>query len=181
MPKQVFKTLSLVLIVVIAAMLLLVTVGCENGASSDAYSITGSDGEIVLSASKNNNKVDVTVRLNKNCGINSMLVELVYDTNALTLTGFDKGSALSTLDLMTTNVNTEKGYAITPFRFDYLNTNKNDASTGVMFTLHFSKKKNAKGKTTVGLKYTNGKIKSLTSDGMVNRAFAIKPVTISLS
>ena len=181
MSKQPFKTLSLLLIVVIAAMLLLMTVGCEGGSSSDAYSITGSDGEIVLSASRNNNKVDVTVRLNKNCGINAMNFTLDYDTDSLTLTGYDKGSALSDLDLITTNTQTDKGYSITPFKFDYLNTNKNDSSTGVLLTLHFSKKKSAKGKTTVDLKYENGKIKSLTTDGMVNRAFAIKPVTISLS
>ncbi len=134
-----------------------------------------------MSGALKSGKVDVTVRLNKNCGINAMDLTLDYDTKALTLTGLDEGSALKSLDLMTTNTATEKGYSITPFKFSYLNANQNDTSTGVMFTLHFSVKKGASGNTTVGLKYAGGAIKSLTKDGITSRKFTIKTAVIALS
>ncbi len=164
--------------------MLLVVAGCgETGTTGTAsdYSTKGEDGEIVMSAVRNNNKVDVTVRLNKNCGINAMALTLKYDTDALTLTGLDQGSALKSLNLITTNTATEKGYAITPFKFDYLNANKNDTSTGVMFTLHFSiKKGSGKKSTTVDLTYDSGSIKSLSDGSTTTRAFAVKPAIIAL-
>ena len=151
-----------------------------SGGSTVTPSQKGDDGEIELTGTVKNGKVDVTVRLNKNCGINAMDLILQYDTKLLTLTGMDEGSALKSLDLMTTNTATEKGYSVTPFKFSYLNANKNDTSTGVMFTLHFSVKKGASGSTTVGIKYNDGNIKSLTDDGIVTRKFSILPATVSL-
>ena len=133
-----------------------------------------------MSGALKSGKVDVTVRLNKNCGINAMDLTLQYDTKVLTLTGLDEGSALKSLDLMTTNTATEKGYSVTPFKFNYLNANQNDTSTGVMFTLHFSVKKGASGTTTVGLKYADGAIKSLTKNDIVTRKFTIIPAKVSL-
>ena len=158
--------------------------GCSGGSSggSTTNSIKGEDGKIEMSAKVDKTKVDVTVRLKENCGINAMDLVLDYDTKVLTLTGVDEGTALKSLDLITTNTNTEKGYSITPFKFSYLNANKNDTSTGTMFTLHFSVKKNADvKKTTVGLKYTKGDITSLTDKGVVSRSFAVIPASVALA
>ena len=154
--------------------------GCTSSSVSD-LTVEGSDGEITLSATQSSNKVDVTVRLTKNSGINAMNLTLAYDTDVLTLTGLDEGKALSSLNLITTNTKTEKGYAITPFKFDYLNATQNDTSTGVMFTLHFSVKKGAKGNTAVGLQYEDGKITAMSSGGLVKKRFAVKPAVIALS
>ena len=173
-------TIIVALFLLVACTAALFLSGC-TASSTTKRTTSGTDGEIVLSGQLNGNKVDVTVRLNKNCGINAMNLTLAYDTKVLTLTGMDKGSALSSLNLMTTNTQTEKGYAITPFKFDYLNANKNDASTGVMFTLHFSVKKGAKGSTVVGLQYQSGKITSLTNNGIVRKSFAVDSAVVALS
>ena len=157
------------------------TAGCSSSTNADDLKISGSDGAIEMTAKRNGSKVDVTVRLEKNCGINAMTLTLAYDTDVLTLTGLDEGKALASLDLMTTNTKTEKGYAVTPFKFNYLNANQNDTSTGVMFTLHFSVKKNAKGNTTVGLKYKSGAIKALDNGEIVAKKFSIYPATVTLS
>ena len=182
MKKRVlFVILSVLLIAACAATLFLST-GCSSEEKTESIkAISGNDGTITLSANRTGNKVDVTVRLTKNCGIYQMLLTLSYDTKVLTLTGLDKGSALSSLNFMTTNTATEKGYSITPFKFDYLNADSNDQSTGTMFTLHFSIKKNTGKKTAVGFTYNTGDIKSLTANGLVSRAFAITPVQISVS
>ena len=180
MRQKRFITIILALFLLAACTATLFLSGCGASTASD-LTLEGSDGEITLSATQSSNKVDVTVRLTKNSGINAMNLTLAYDTKVLTLTGMDEGKALSSLNLMTTNTKTEKGYAITPFKFDYLNASKNDTSTGVMFTLHFSVKKGAKGDTVVGLRYDDGKITSMSGGGLVKKRFAVKPAVITLS
>ena len=180
MKRRLTVIISLFLLA-ITLMAFFFTAGCSSSTNADDLKISGSDGSIEMTASRNSNKVDVTVRLEKNCGINAMTLTLAYDTDALTLTGLDEGKALASLDLITTNTKTEKGYAVTPFKFNYLNANQNDTSTGVMFTLHFSVKKDAKGSTAVGLQYDDGKITSLTKSGLVKKSFAVTPAVISLS
>jgi len=183
MNKSISKAIILLLTVICLTALLLSMASCGNASvTASNPSQKGSDGAIEMSAVTKSGKVDVTVRLKENCGINAMNLTLTYDTDVLTLTGMDEGSALKSLDLMTSNTKTEKGYSITPFKFDYLNANKNDTSTGVMFTLHFSMKKDVSVKqTTVGLRYDSGKITSLTDDGIVAKKFSIYPVLVSLS
>ena len=178
MQKRFRHILTLLLVAILTATLLLAIPACSGGGATPTQ--TGDDGEIEMSATTKSGKVTVTVRLKKNCGISVMDLTLNYDTKKLTLTGLTEGSALKSLNLMTTNTSTEKGYSVTPFKFSYLNANKNDTSTGVMFTLTFSVKKGASGDTTVGLKYADGAIKSLTGSGLIARAFTIVPVTVSL-
>ena len=184
MKKRLTILLSVLLIALCAASLLFFAAGCNDTATQTASnpSQTGDDGSIVMTAELKSGKVDVVVRLKKNCGINQMLLTLQYDTKVLTLTGMEEGAALKSLNLLTTNTTTEKGYSITPFKFSYLNEKKNDTSTGTMFTLHFSVKKNATAKqTTVGLKYDSGSIKSLANGSLVTKQFSITPATVSLS
>ena len=174
------------LLIVVCAATLFLSVGCDSEEKTEEENvptISGTDGSILLSAVRKDSKVDVTVRLTKNCGINQMVLELIYNTKVMTLTGLDEGPALGGLGLTTTNTKTEKGYAITPFRFVYMNnSNSNDSSTGVMFVLHFSVKKDAgRSSTAVGLTYQRGDINSYAASRLVSRAFAITPVTISLS
>jgi len=121
---------------------------------------SSSDGVIALMGkAEGKNKLKVSVSLDKNPGYNFLRLTLDYDKEVLTFTGFEEGSALASLDLMPTNVNTPQGYTITPFVFLYGPQNKNDTSTGSLLTLHFTVKKATKAgtKTSVGLKYTTDK------------------------
>ena len=146
---------------------------------SGAEAAEAKDGKIKTSYVLNNGKADVTVRLEQNCGINAMQLVLTYDEDLLTLTGVDKGDALSTLRYTTTNTSTEKGYSITPFNFIY-NGTSNDSSTGVLFTLHFSVKKGADAESAkVDLRYNT--ITSVTASGDTERkSFSITQTKIAL-
>ena len=153
--------------------------GCSS--VTGARAISGSDGSIVLSGTVSDGKADVTVRLKENCGINKMVLILDYDTTALTLTGMEQKDALRSMSLITTNPYTEEGYGITPFSFDYQNVVSKDSSTGVMFVLHFSVKKNAKvSRTAVGLTYEEGAILTLDGGKTLKRSFSVTPALLQL-
>lgn len=92
---------------------------------------------ITLSGEITEQEVVVRANLRQNTGINGMTVEISYDTSAMTLKNVERGSALSLLDYMTTNVETEQGYAITPFVINW-SGDENDNSTGVLVTMHFT-------------------------------------------
>lgn len=108
----------------------------------------------VITMSGENKEQDIIVKasLRKNTGINGITTEISYDTSVMTLTNVERGEALSTLEYMTTNVETEKGYAITPFIINW-SGDKNDDSSGLLITMHFVIKEGASdGEYRVALK-----------------------------
>ena len=163
MKKSVFfRTCFVLLIVLSLAMCSIAFFACgeSSGGTSAGEKKTGdaADGKFVFTANKNANKVDVTVKLSKNPGYNLLFLTLDYDDTVLTFTGYDQGTALSSLGMTPTNPNTEKGYSITPFNFIYGGITKNDTSTGTLLTLHFTVKSAAKkGTTFVGFTYDKNK------------------------
>ena len=103
-----------------------------------AFAASLSDNAVItMSGEIREQDVDVKAYLRQNTGINGMTVEISYDTSAMTLKSVERGSALPLLDYMTTNVETEKGYAITPFIINW-SGDENDNSTGVLVTMHFT-------------------------------------------
>lgn len=126
---------------------------------------------ILLSGEINGEEVSVDAVLMQNTGLSSLTVEIIYDTDVMTLKNIEHGSALSSLDPMYTDVNTEKGYAITPFKINYANVNgtvgkENDASTGLLFKMKFSVKENiSDGKYVVTLKTVEDQPPTYFEDG----------------
>lgn len=126
---------------------------------------------ILLSGEIEGEEVSVDAVLMQNTGLSSLTVEIIYDADVMTLKNIEQGSALSSLDYIQTDVNTEKGYAITPFRINYFNENgtvgkENDASIGLLFQMKFSVKENIPdGKYVVALKTVEDQPPTYFEDG----------------
>lgn len=120
---------------------------------------------IVLSAATSGKEVTVEAALVRNSGISGLTVEITYDAEVMTLTNVERGNALSSLEHLTTNVDTEQGYAITPFRINW-SGDENDTSTGNVLKMSFLIKEAApdgdylitlKGVGSKPVSYLNGK------------------------
>ena len=119
------------------------------------YAATITDNSIIILTGKVNeeNELVIVANLSMNTGISGMTLELVYDKSAMTLTNVVLGTALSSLNPITTNTKTEEGYSITPFKFNYMGS-ENDFSGGKLFTLTFRLNENINdGIYRVSLKY----------------------------
>ena len=74
---------------------------------------------IIVSGSVNTqNKLIIKANLTENTAISGMTLELSYNKSAMVLTNVVFGTALSSLEPITTNTNTSEGYKITPFKFN---------------------------------------------------------------
>lgn len=126
---------------------------------------------IALSGKVDGETVSVDAYLYENTGLSTLSVELIYDADAMTLENVEQGGALSSRHYMTTDVNTEKGYGINPFRINYFYKDKtpgreNDKSTGLLFNMKFSVKENIQdGKYTVTLKTLENNPPTYFEDG----------------
>ncbi len=81
----------------------------------------------------------VQVNLEKNPGLTAMILELEYDKSVMELVGVERGNALRTHTFTTTNVNTDEGYLVEPFRLLWDGVSQ-DSTTGVLLTLTFESK-----------------------------------------
>jgi len=118
-----------------------------------------SDNAIIVLSGKlsEEGEVEIQASLSQNTGISAMTLTLSYDKDVMTLTNVKRGNALSSLDYITTNTDTEQGYQITPFVFNY-SGNANDTSTGILFSLTFKLNENIKdGTYKVSLIYNKDK------------------------
>ena len=78
----------------------------------------------------------IDVELSQNTGLISLLLTLDYDDTVMTLKNVVQGSALSSLTMTTTNVDTEQGYGIKPFNI-LLDGRESDNSNGTLLTFIF--------------------------------------------
>ena len=108
---------------------------------------------LLLSGNNQNGEVVVTATLRDNEGISGMLLTLEYNTDKMVLTNCQVGTALSTLDFMPTNVDTEQGYAAYPFSFMW-SGDANDSSNGLLLTMHFKVLDGVDGDAHVTFTYT---------------------------
>ena len=135
---------------------LLILVFTAPASNSVAYAASLSDNSvIVMSGANDGDKIEIAANLVTNSGTTAMVLEIVYDTDAMTLVDVKKGDALSSLDYTTTNANTDKGYSITPFKILYTPNVEavNDYSTGILFKMVFELKNKAQnGRHNVSLK-----------------------------
>lgn len=164
--KQVLKLIILILSLCLISIPASMTVFASSLSDNAVITLSGEIAE---------QEIVVEANLRQNTAINGMTAEISYDTSAMTLKNIERGTALSSLDYMTTNVETEKGYAITPFRIIW-SGDENDGSSGLLVTMHFTVNKTANdGEYAVTLKtekesitYIDGglKTKSALVDGV---------------
>ena len=127
------KNLWLVLIT-----LFVMTISAVVPSGIAAYAADASEAPVmVLTATTSGKEVTVDAALKRNSGISGLTVEIVYDASAMTLTNVERGSALSSLEYLTTN--TEQGYSHNPFRINW-SGDENDTSTGTILKMRFSVK-----------------------------------------
>jgi len=147
---------------VIVSIILIAIVLC--GIFSPArYAHADSTPVILLSGKKDGDEIVVDVTMRNNQGISAMNLSLEYDTDKIELVGYTQGQALATLDLITTNTETDKGYAIYPFKFNW-SGEANDSTNGKFLTLRFAALKNATGKAHVTFTYKQGADVNYISD-----------------
>ena len=133
---------------------------------------------LLLSGNTEGDEIVVTATLKNNEGIFAMKLELEYDRDLLTFTGYQEGEALSKLDLISTqNLDAED------YIFTWLGNGKeNDASNGKLLTLHFAVKENASGQAYVKFSYTrNQDINYLEGGELVTRNLIPYTLRIDLS
>lgn len=122
-----------------------------------AYAASLSDAPVmVMSATLSGDEVTVYAILRQNTGIMGMTLEIEYDATAMTLTKVERGEALSSLEYMTTNINTAEGYAKKPFVLNW-SGEKNDSSAGTIVRMTFRMKESvADGEYDITLKPDEG-------------------------
>jgi len=124
-----------------------------------AYAANLADNSVIILSGEMNgqNKVLIQANLTVNTGISAMNLELSYSKTAMLLENVVFGSALASLNPITTNTETDAGFSITPFKFNY-EGQENDFSTGLLFTLTFNLFANVQdGNYIVALKYAKNK------------------------
>jgi len=160
--KKIFACLSLAILLIFCGF---------TSPTKKAFAANISDNSvIILSGSVNEqNKLVIQANLQVNTGIAGMTLELSYNKFAMVLSNVVLGQALASLEPITTNTQTEQGYSITPFKFNYLSTNKqNDFSTGELFTLTFDLFDSIRdGSYRVSLKYEKNKDVNYYENGNV--------------
>ncbi len=139
--------------------LLIIFSGIASPQMAFASSISDNSVIILSGSVQSGNMLVIDANMRVNTGIGAMVLEISYDKSAMLLSGITFGSALSALDPVTTNVDTPQGYAITPFKINYLSQEKgNDFTTGKLFTLTFRLLDDIKdGSYRVSLKYEKNK------------------------
>ena len=127
-------------------------------------------------------EIEIEVKVEENSGVCGMLLSLEYDTSVFTLTGLEYGEAFSSLSPIHTNVETEEGYGVYPFKITYLG-DENDTSTGRMMTLRFRVKENVpNGKYTITLKHErDGGVTYLKNNEILTKNLLIDGARITLS
>ena len=163
-------------IILILLALLCGTIGSAGVAYADTNPV------ILLSGKNVDGEIVVEVNLKNNEGISAMNLSLEYDTDRIVLTGLERGDALSTLDLITTNTDTETGYAVYPFKLNWFGED-NDATNGKMLTLHFVPiSEDVTGKARVTFSYTRGQdVNYLDDTELRTRNLLIDVLTFEVS
>ena len=147
----------------------------------NVYAASLSDSIILqLTETHTESQIDINVKLVTNTGLSSMTLELVYDKEVFEYQGYEKGTALSELDLMSTDLSRNKDL---PVKFNWFNQNvENDFSTGNILKLHFNLKSNiASGDYKIGFKYNNGDIVYVENKNPASKSAIISQAVISVS
>ena len=131
---------------------------------------------LLLSGKTEGNEIVVTATLKNNDGISTMLLNLEYDRDLLTFTGYQEGDALSSLDMIASG-----NYDVYPYVLTW-SGDDNDASNGTLLTLHFTAKEKANGQAFVKFSYKrNQDINYFESGELMTRNLMTDTLRIDLS
>jgi len=131
---------------------------------------------LLLSGKTEGNEIVVTATLKNNDGISAMLLNLEYDKDLLTFTGYQEGDALSSLDMIASG-----NYDVYPYVLTW-SGDDNDASNGTLLTLHFTAKEKANGQAFVKFSYKrNQDINYFESGDLKTRNLMTDTLRIDLS
>ena len=137
------------------------------------YAANLSDNVVIqLTETHTDNQIDIKAKLVTNTGISGMTLELVFNRDIFEYVGYDAGTALSSLDLITTDTSESSSL---PIKFNWLFQNRiNDTSVGSFLTVHLRLKDDAKsGKYEVKFKHESGDICYIDGDGISHAKKAI--------
>lgn len=131
---------------------------------------------LLLSGKTEGNEIVVTATLKNNDGISAMLLNLEYDRDLLTFTGYQEGDALSSLDMIASG-----NYDVYPYVFTW-SGDDNDASNGKLLTLRFAVKEDATGQAFVKFSYKRDRdINYYESGELMTRNLMTDTLRIDLS
>jgi hypothetical protein len=88
---------------------------------------------------------EMRVELTENTGLEAIVLQVDYDETVFTLMNVERGNALRNLTYTTTNINTNLGYAIRPFKMLW-DGRAPDSSTGTMVIFTFRASREAEKK-----------------------------------
>ena len=107
-----------------------------------------------LTETHTENEIVINANLVTNTGISAMTLELVYDNTVFEFQGYEQGTALGQLDLISTDLSRDPTL---PVKFNWFNQNpevENDFSTGNLLQLRFALRSDSQsGKYEIGFKY----------------------------
>ena len=139
-------------VIFLISVLLLLSVVCPL---QPAFAADLSDNIVLqLTETHTEDQIVIDANLIVNTGISAMTLELVYDKTVLEFTGYQEGTALGQLDLMSTDLSRDPTL---PVKFNWFNQNpevENDFSTGNLLQIRFALKPDSQsGKYEIGFKY----------------------------
>jgi len=169
------KVIIFILTVFCYAVLSVYCTGHTSSAETRA-TITLSDKKV-----SSGDTVQISVKISNNSGIANMRLSLQYDNSVMTLTDVQEGQALSSLDYITTDPDTELGYSITPFMLMWDGLD-NDSSSGTLAVLTFKIADNApKGSYIVTFNYGLGDISYRVGDDYSNTTVFVDSAIITVT
>ena len=133
-----------------------------------------------LTETHTESQIDINVKLVTNTGVSGMTLELVYDKNVFVYDGYQKGAALESLDLMSTDLSENPTL---PVKFNWFSQNaSNDFSTGNILKLHFHLKPNAPaGEYEIGFRYNNGDIIYIDNSPANSKSAVISKAVVNIA
>ena len=157
---------------------------CITNPSGIVFAAKLSDNIIIqLTETHTESQIDINVKLVTNSGISAMTLELAYNKNVFEYVGYEKGNALSNLDLMSTDLSNDQTL---PVKFNWFNQNlgnvENDSSTGNILQLHFTLKQDcSSGSYEIGFKYNEGDIVYIENGNANTKSAIISKAVVNIA
>ena len=133
-----------------------------------------------LTETHTESQIDINVKLVKNTGVSGMTLELFYNKDVLEYSGYERGTALDSLDLISTNLDNN---STLPIKFNWYSQNvENDFSTGNILKLHFTLRPDApSGEYEIGFKFNDGDIMYIENSNTNTKSAIIDKAVVNIA
>jgi|GEM_PF-4621737 len=177
MEKRIISKRTCLTFFVALAVLFVFAAPCKTADAVSSGSLV-----MVLVESHDSDKIEIQVRMIQNTGVSAMTLELVYDKNVFDFIDYEKGPALSDLDLISTDLGEDKTL---PIKFNWLykgNDFKNDESVGTILILNFKLKDNVEsGKYAISFNHGDGDIAYVDNGNVEAKSAIISQALVTVS